>query len=90
MEHFGEKAARLRERRAELGRTGPFDLAVAPPFRPQAASRVNAERFLDEVHELARHGVDWIWTSVPARSLEAYLDIVQWLGEEVIGVYNKG
>jgi probable F420-dependent oxidoreductase len=90
MEHFGEKAARLRELRAEMGRTGAFDLAVAPPYRPQEPSPANARRFLDEVSELAAHGVNWIWTSVPARSLEAYLDIVRWFGEEVIAVYNRG
>jgi alkanesulfonate monooxygenase SsuD/methylene tetrahydromethanopterin reductase-like flavin-dependent oxidoreductase (luciferase family) len=89
MDHFGEKAARLRAMREEMGRTGPFDFAVAPPFRPQEASQANAQRFLDEVHELAGHGVNWIWTSVPARSLESYLEIVRWLGEDVIGAYNR-
>ncbi len=89
MDHFGEKAARLREMREEMGRTGPFDFAVAPPFRPQEPSRANAQRFLDEVHELAGHGVNWIWTSVPARSLESYLEIVDWLGEDVIGAYSR-
>lgn len=90
MEHFGEKVATLTRMRADLGKTGPFDLSVAPPFRPQEASAANARRFLDEVHELAQHGVNWIWTSVPAKSLEAYLDIVRWFGEDVIGVYNNG
>jgi hypothetical protein len=41
------------------------------------------------VHQLAEHGVNWIWTSVPATSLEAYLDIVRWFGEDIIGAYNK-
>jgi probable F420-dependent oxidoreductase len=89
MEHFGEKVARLHDLRAEMGRTGPFDLAVAPPFRPQEASPENARRFLDEVHQLAEQGVNWIWTSVPATSLEAYLDIVRWFGEDIIGAYNQ-
>lgn len=84
MEHFAEKAARLRELRHRLGRTGGFDLAVAPPFRPQEASRSNAGRFLDEVRQLAGHGVNWIWTSLPAPSLEGYLDLVAWFGEEII------
>lgn len=89
MDHFGEKVSKLREMREAMGRTGPFDLAVAPPFRPQEASRANAERFLGEVDELAGHGVNWIWTSVPAHSLESYLDIVRWFGEDVIGAWNK-
>jgi len=90
MEHFGEKVATLRQMRADLGKTGPFDFSVAPPYRPQEPSAANARRFLDEVHELAHHGVNWTWTSVPSKSLEAYLDIVRWFGEDIIAVYNKG
>ena len=90
MDHFGEKVARLRDLRAGMGRTGPFDLAVAPPFRPQTASRENAERFLGEVHDLVERGVNYIWTSIPSGDLEAYLDMVAWFGEEIIGAYNKG
>lgn len=89
MEHFGEKVARLREIRAGAGRNGPFDLVVAPPFRPQAPSAEAARRFLDEVAELAAHGVNWIWTSVPAPSLEAWRDTVAWFGEDVIAVWNR-
>jgi alkanesulfonate monooxygenase SsuD/methylene tetrahydromethanopterin reductase-like flavin-dependent oxidoreductase (luciferase family) len=89
LDHFAEKAAKLRELREQAGRAGPFDLAVAPPYRPQESSRENAERFLGEVHELAAHGVNWIWTSVPARSLESYLDIVRWFGEDVVAAYRK-
>lgn len=89
MDHFGEKLARLSERREELGRTGPFDLSVAPPFRPKEASSANARRFLGEVEQLAGHGVNWIWTSLPAPSLEEYLDFVRWFGEEVVQAWEK-
>jgi hypothetical protein len=88
LDHFGAKAAWLRELRDEMGRTGPFDLAVAPPFRPKAPSREDAERFLAEVAELAQHGVNWIWTSLPASSLEGWREMVAWFGEEVIGAWN--
>jgi len=88
MDHFGEKAARLQELRAEAGRTGPFDLVVAPPFRPQEASAANAARFLDEIAQLAEHGANWIWTSIPARSLEDYLDLVAWFGEDIVAKWN--
>lgn len=87
MEHFGEKVARLQEMRAEKGRNGPFDLAVAPPFRPQEATTANAQRLLDEIHQLAALGVNWIWTSLPADSVESYVDIVTWFGEDVISAY---
>ena len=89
MAHFGEKIAKLNARREELGKTGPFDLSVAPPFRPKEPTRANAQRFLEEVHELETHGVNWIWTSVPAPSLESYLDTVSWFGEEVVSEFNN-
>lgn len=86
--HFAEKVARLHDARARHGRSGAFDLAVAPPFRPHEASPANARRFLDEVHALAELGVNWIWTSIPSPSLEAYLDLVQWFGEEIVTPYT--
>ncbi len=89
MPHFGEKVARLQELRGAMGRTGPFDLSVAPPFRPKEMTRANAEKFLGEVAELEAHGVNWIWTSLPAASLEEYCEFVAWFGEEVVGVYRK-
>lgn len=88
MNHFGEKVRRLRELREEMGKTGPFDLAVAPPFRPKEASSSNAQRFREEVQELELHGVNWIWTSLPGPNLEAYVDIVQWFGEDIVGGYQ--
>lgn len=89
MEHFGEKVARLRELRAERGRENPFDMSVAPPFRPQELTRANAQRFLGEVEELRDHGVNWIWTSMPAPNVDAFVETVAWYGEDVIGEYRK-
>ncbi len=84
MAHFGEKLARLRELRAKYGRTGPFDLAIAPPFRPKETTRAAAEQFLGEVAELEAHGVNWIWTSLPSADIGQYCDFVAWFGEEVV------
>lgn len=83
-DHFSQKARRLKEMREELGRAGPFDLAVAPPFRPKETTRAAADRFVEEVERLAQDGVSWIWTSLPAPSLEAYLDFARWFGEDII------
>jgi len=87
LDHFSQKAKRLSELREEFGRTGPFDLAVAPPFRPKDARHDSAERFIEEVEYLAQDGVNWIWTSLPAPSLEGYLDFVRWFGEEVVAKF---
>ena len=88
MAHFGEKVAKLQDLRARLGKTGSFDLSVAPPFRPKEMTRANAQRFLDEVAELAALGVNWIWTSLPATNREEYCDFVAWFGEEVVATYR--
>jgi probable F420-dependent oxidoreductase len=89
IDHFAEKLIILRELRERFGRTGPYDLAVAPPFRPQVADRASAQRYLDEVGQLAEHGVNWIWSPLPAPNLEAYLDFVAWYGEEIITPFNR-
>jgi len=81
MEHFAAKARRLKELRDQGGRTGPFDIAVAPPFRPGEMTPANARRFQDEVAQLEASGATWIWTSLPARSLSHYLELVAWFGE---------
>ncbi|MEO6716332.1 MAG: TIGR03619 family F420-dependent LLM class oxidoreductase [Novosphingobium sp.] len=88
MAHFGEKVARLHELRAAMGKSGPFDLSVAPPFRPKEMTKAAAQRFLGEVAELEAHGVNWIWTSLPATSQEEYSDFVAWFGEDVVGAYR--
>jgi len=89
MDHFGEKVRRLRDLRADALRDGPFDIAVSPPFRPAEMSESNARRFQDEVGELQRMGATWIWTSLPARSLDHYLELVQWYGE-IAGACRAG
>jgi probable F420-dependent oxidoreductase len=81
MDHFGQKVLKLHELRAQQGRAGLFDIAVAPPFRPGDATEANARRFIDEVAELERRGATWIWTSLPTRSLDHYLELVAWYGE---------
>jgi hypothetical protein len=83
LDHFSEKVRMLRGMREDLGRNGPFDLAVAPPFRPKERSRAAAEQFIDEAGRLAQDGVNWIWTSLPTTSIEEYLDFVQWFGENI-------
>lgn len=87
--HLREKLDRLHDLRASASRTGPFDLAVAPAYRPQEIAAANARRFLDEAHELRELGVNWTWTSIPAANVEAYLDMVAWFGEEIVQPFGR-
>lgn len=84
MEHFSEKVERLHAIRAELGKTGPFDIAVGPPSKVKEPTRAEAQRFLEQAHQLSERGATWIWTRVPSPSRAAYLENVAWFNEEVI------
>lgn len=88
MEHFAEKAARLRRLREQSQRTGPFDLAVRPAVGIRTSSREDAEKFMEASRQLEAHGVNWIWTPIRAPSRAAYLETVAWFGDEVIAAFN--
>jgi probable F420-dependent oxidoreductase len=86
-EHFSEKVAMLTLLREQCGRSGPFDVAVAPPFRPGEPTSENAQRFLEQARDLETRGATWIWTSLPVASPEAYCDLVAWFGQEIIAKF---
>jgi alkanesulfonate monooxygenase SsuD/methylene tetrahydromethanopterin reductase-like flavin-dependent oxidoreductase (luciferase family) len=82
--HLREKIAVLRDLRAELGRTGPFDIVIAAQAQVREATRAEADRYLQAVGVLAEAGVNWISAGLPHPSRAAYLESAQWFGEEVI------
>jgi probable F420-dependent oxidoreductase len=88
MEHFSEKIARMNEIRAELGRSGPFDIVPGTPFRPKSITPADADKLLGEVQELGERGATLIWTTLPAPSLEGFKDSLAWYGEEIIAKYK--
>jgi probable F420-dependent oxidoreductase len=83
-QQLAEKIARLRELRAAQGKSGAFDIAIGPPLRPELGSRKDADRYLEELREFFRIGVTWVTAVPPSHSMQAYLDYVQWFGDEVI------
>ena len=68
MADFAEKLDGVREIRAELGRTGPFDICsgVTSPIRNFTTEE--ADKFCEEVKELERIGVTWARASLPQRN----------------------
>jgi probable F420-dependent oxidoreductase len=84
MEHLGEKIALLNELRARQGKTGPFDISIGARVGIKAQTRAEADRFLEAVGKLAALGVNWTSYDPPHPSRQAYLEAVQWFGEEVI------
>lgn len=77
------KIERLRGHLARVGRTRPFDICIGPQTQLQGCTREAAERFVEELGQLAKLGVTWTFCGVPAPSRAGFLENLQWFGEEV-------
>jgi hypothetical protein len=84
VEQLGEKIANLQALRENLGKTGPFDVAIGPKARLKYGTAGGADRFLDELSGLIDVGVTWAMVEPPHSSRAAYLEHVQWFGDEVV------
>jgi len=84
VEHLRELIQRLQELRAGFGKTGPFDIVIGPRMRIKDRTRETAERYLEMADELAQAGVTWATADLGHASRAAYVEAVQWFGEEVI------
>jgi len=83
-EDLRAKIETLRGRLASVGRSRPFDICIGPQNQLQACTRDAAERMVDELGQLAKLGVTWTFCGVPAPNRAAFLENVQWFGEEVV------
>lgn len=83
-QQLADKIATLQDLRAALGKSGAFDIAIGPPERPEFGSREGAQRYLEQLQQFADIGVTWATAVPPAAGRQAYLEYVQWFGEEVI------
>ena len=84
IEHLGEMLARIAELRAEYGRTGPFDVELGPRERPGFGRTDGIQAYIDAIGALTEAGVTWATVEPPHGSRAAYLEHVQWFGEEVV------
>jgi probable F420-dependent oxidoreductase len=84
VEQLAEKIKVLQDRRARLGKGGPFDVCIGPRVRIRSQERAEADRYLEAVGELAEVGVTWVGADLPHPSRQAYVEAVQWFGEEVV------
>jgi len=80
------------EQRQQRGRSGAFDVNIAISSTNNFTDRTpaEAERFLEDVSRLAEAGVSWVTVKLLNESRSAYLENVQWFGEEVAGRIYKG
>ncbi len=81
---LGENIDKLNDMRAKLNKTGPFDIAIGAQAKLDFKTRASADTYLESVAELAEVGVTWVMIEPPHPSREAYIENVQWFGEEII------
>lgn len=84
VEQLADKIARLRDLRAEHGRSVPFDISIGPQVQIKDRTPAEAEQFLEAVDQLARAGVTWIAVDLRHPDRSAYIENVLWFGEEII------
>ena len=84
VEQLGTKIAMLQGQRAAAGRSGPFDVVIGPKARLHYQQAGGADAFLESVRDLAAVGVTWSFVEPPHPSRQAFIENVQWFGEEVV------
>jgi hypothetical protein len=81
---LGENIDKLNDMRANLNKTSAFDIAIGAQAKLDFKTRDSADKYLESVAELAEVGVTWVMIEPPHPSREAYIENVQWFGEEII------
>ncbi|MBV1688661.1 TIGR03619 family F420-dependent LLM class oxidoreductase [Novosphingobium sp. G106] len=82
--HLAELIDRLRDKRAGLGKADTFDIVLGPRMRIKAPNAETAERFLAALDGLRAAGVTWATVNIAHPSRGAYVELVEWFGEEVV------
>ena len=85
LDDLKSKIGRLQDMREAAGRSGPFDICMAPQRGLRECTRAEADRWLNDLGALAELGVNWSGCGAPhAASRAEFLESLQWLGEEVL------
>jgi probable F420-dependent oxidoreductase len=81
-----EKLAYAKAHAERIGRTDPLTICMgrfgSETMSPEGQG--DAARAIDDYAELSEVGVSWTPMSVPAPSIEEFIDNIQWFGEEII------
>jgi len=83
-EQLRTKIVKIKQLRASLGKSAAFDIAIGPQQDPFPPTRQTADRYLDDLHELADAGVTWAVLDLPHPSRRGYIENLQWFSEDVI------
>jgi len=91
MEQLRAKVGFTRQLCEQIGRTAPLDICMSAfehsAMKPDA--RASTAKMIDDYAALAAAGVSWTTVSVPSPSRAAFIENVQWFGEEVVARMPK-
>jgi hypothetical protein len=87
MEQLQAKLAYAHDHAAKIGRTEPLTICMGrwsqhSDMKPNSLG--DAAQAIDDYAALQDVGVTWSTTSVPSPSVQAFVENVQWFGEEVV------
>jgi hypothetical protein len=86
MDQLRQKIGVARQLCEQSGRTAPLDICMSAfghaTMKPDA--RANTAKMLDDYAALAAAGVSWTTVSLPSPTRAAFIEHVQWFGEEVV------
>jgi probable F420-dependent oxidoreductase len=85
---MARKIAQLKELRAKLGRTGPFEISTTSPYFPDANTPAAAEKLRGIVHELEAAGATWFTMILGCPSRAGYLENLAWFDQEVMAHFT--
>lgn len=84
VEHLRERLGQIAELREQFGRNGLFDVEIGPRERLRFGKTDGLQEYIDAIGTLAEAGVTWSMAEAPHPSRAAWLENIQWFGEEVI------
>ena len=84
VDHLRERLGQIAELREQFGRNGPFDVEIGPRERLRFGKSEGLQEYIDAIGTLAEAGVTWSMAEAPHPSRAAWLENIQWFGEEVI------
>lgn len=85
-EQLQEKIDYAREYGESIGRTKPLTICMGPlqPIKGEPKDPAYARALIDAYTKNQEMGIEWATVGLPHPSLSAFLENVQWFGEEVI------
>ena len=84
VEQLADNIKRVHDLRAEHGLTGPYDVAIGSRARLTIGDKDSAAAYIDSIAELAEAGVTWAMIGLPHPNRKAFVENVEWFGQEVI------